>query len=160
MPSIHRSFHVGDILAVLMDHELSLRGPAGAAVLQDYLVGRELNSRERMLYKSAIQDALRDQFWDLMVFQPEELPPRELVYDWLRRREQEFGAYFAVLPMETRSVGDEKLRHRSDGELLDLDERESFALDGPSKLFRDAVQGLNEERSEFEESGEDGEGCE
>lgn len=122
MPSITRQFHIGDILAVLLQHDLSLRGRRGAELLQDYMVGRELNSVERGQFAADIRFALQEQFGDLLVFAPEELPPRECLADWLYRREREFGEYFTVQPMETRVPGDNALRFMSDDELVERDE--------------------------------------
>jgi len=98
MTLIRKKFHIGDILSVTLGYELSPRGAEGSHALIAYLLGHPYDHRQ---LGDAVQcrNVLYGQFPELATFRDDEVPPQELLHEWLRRRCEEYGEYHFVEPI-------------------------------------------------------------
>lgn len=96
-----RHFHIGDLLCLVIGQDVATRGKQSLVALFDHLAGRELTPAEHIAYIPFARDALRLQVPQIFVFTKADMPPAELLGEWLRRREREFGEYLKIAPMHT-----------------------------------------------------------
>ena len=93
-----RYFHIGDVLCLVTNRGVA-RGRQALIALFDHLAGRELTDAERIAYIPFARDGLRLQVPEIFVFTEADVPPAELLGEWLRRREREFGEYLKIEPI-------------------------------------------------------------
>lgn len=96
-PRLRRRFHVGDLLAVTTGRpDVARRGVVGTTALMEYLADRPLTAFEVDAYGPEVRAALLAAYPELGAYTEADVPPRELLPLWLRRREREFGRYLAA----------------------------------------------------------------
>lgn len=93
-----RSFHIAEILSVVLGYNLSQSGPRGYIALLDFLAGRRLTPAERHAYFPYAQRALREQYPEIFYFEQRDIPTLEMEPEWIRRRQQEFGEFLVIYP--------------------------------------------------------------
>jgi len=93
-----RSFHIGEILSVVIGYNLSQSGPRGYIALLDFLSGRRLTPEERFDYLPQAREEVKQQYPELFYFTVDDIPCLELEPEWLRRRQFEFGEYLEIVP--------------------------------------------------------------
>jgi len=84
-----------------MSQKVATRGKQSLFALLDHLAGRELTTAEHIAYIPFARDALRKQVPQIFVFTEADMPPAELLGEWLRRREREFGEYLKIEAIHT-----------------------------------------------------------
>lgn len=98
MPTLdpRNSWHIGDILSLVMDYVVSPRGYPAVVALQDHLADRPLSTADRVLYEGVFRGAILAQYPAFRAFSNDGPIPEELLPEWLRRRVAEFGEYLPV----------------------------------------------------------------
>lgn len=95
------AWHVGDVLSLVTGHDVSPRGPAAADALREHILGTVANMPDSMETDAnkLVSLWLSSHFPAMDWFNDEDLPPRELLPQWLARRAAEFGEYLIVPPI-------------------------------------------------------------
>lgn len=134
-----RQFHIGDLLAVVLDApDVAPRGIYGVRALLAYMAGVAVSISDYVEYAEDFRSAILDVHPGLATFCRDAAPSREMAPEFVRRRVAEFGAYLTapLLP------ADHPL-HRSDrttplGERAASDERDNENLPHRPGRERDA----------------------
>ena len=95
------AWHVGDVLSLVMGHDVSPRGTAATDALREHLLGtaRQLPLKMGIVTNELVTQWLISHFPAMDWFTDADRPPRELLPQWLARRAAEFGEYLVVPPI-------------------------------------------------------------
>ena len=96
MSSARRAFHISDVLALLTEDTVSMRGSAGVCALAEHLFGGPLNVSDVEALRPTMSKIVLQQYPELRPFVGERVTPSELLPDWLARRSAEFGEYLPI----------------------------------------------------------------
>ena len=96
MSSARRAFHISDVLALLTEDTVSMRGSAGVCALAEHLYGGPLTVSAVDTLRPIMSKIVLQQYPELRPFVGERVTPSELLPDWLARRSAEFGEYLPI----------------------------------------------------------------
>lgn len=112
------AWHVGDVLSLVMRHDVSPRGPAATDALRQHLLGTvNLPAGTAEPAHELITRWIVSHFPAMDWFTDADRPPRELLSQWLVRRAAEFGEYLVIPPIPLDVVAEhmDGLTRQSEG---------------------------------------------
>lgn len=135
-----RQFHIGDLLAVVLDApDVAPRGIYGVLALLAYMAGVAVGISDYVEHAEDFRSAILDAHPGLATFCHDAAPSREMAPEFVRRRVEEFGAYLSapLLPADhplhrsdpITPIGE---RTGNDGDNEDLADRPGRQRDAPS----------------------------
>ena len=111
------AWHVGDVLSLVMGHDVSPRGTAATDALREHLLGtvKRLPPGMELVTNELVVGWVASHFPAMEWFTDADRPPRELLPQWLARRAAEFGEYLVVPPIPLDVIADYVARNHASG---------------------------------------------
>ena len=111
------AWHVGDVLSLVMGHDVSPRGTAATDALREHLLGtvKQLPSDMGAITNELVTQWHISHFPAMDWFTDADRPPRELLPQWLARRAAEFGEYLVVPPIPLDVIADYVTNNQANG---------------------------------------------